>query len=600
MTIPLSSLTPWKGNVRKTDSTEGIDELAASLAAHGQLQSLVVREAKGGKYEILAGRRRYLAMRHLAKTGQITKDHPVQCTVAVADVDATELSLAENIFRAPMHPADQFEAFRDLIDAGASVTDVAARFGVADSVVVKRLKLGRLSPLILDAYRKGEIDLDEAQAFALTDDHDAQERALLSLPDWNRTPHSIRRALTQDEVAASDKRVRFLGLDAYEAAGGVLRKDLFADENDVYVVDVELLDRLVAEKLAPISEKILSEGWRWTEIVVDLDHSTLSRLGRRHPQKVALPKAKQAKLDRLMTEYDELVDAESDNASERLGVLEQHIDELTAIGQRWSEETLKIAGAIVSLDCHGRVSVDRGLVREDDLATDSTRDEQRLGGPATKGLSPRLVEDLTAQRTAAIGAELMAQPGIALTAVVHALALRTLYDYSTAESCLKLSSNFFPRHALITPDACIGLNAIQRKCDLLTHRLPGNPDDLWAWCLERSHDELLEVLALVAAKSVNAVQRKGDRPNAPSFDHATLLARALKVDMTVWFSPTADNYFARINRSQILADIDAAKGSHAPSLDKLKKSELAARAEVLVADTGWLPAPLHAAVQAAE
>ena len=92
-----------------------------------------------------------------------------------------ELSLAENIVRMPMHPADQFEAFRDLIDKGASVTEVAARFSIAESVVTKRLKLGRLSPVILAAYRGGDIGLEQAQAFAVSDDHAEQERVLESL-----------------------------------------------------------------------------------------------------------------------------------------------------------------------------------------------------------------------------------------------------------------------------------------------------------------------------------------------------------------------------------------------------------------------------------
>lgn len=49
------------------------------------------------------------------------------CVIADGEIDESELSLAESVVRMPMHPADQFEAFRDLIDGGASVADVAAR-----------------------------------------------------------------------------------------------------------------------------------------------------------------------------------------------------------------------------------------------------------------------------------------------------------------------------------------------------------------------------------------------------------------------------------------------------------------------------------------
>jgi len=67
ITIPLNKLAPWNGNVRRTKASDGIDELAASIAAHGLLQSLVVREGKRGKYQVIAGQRRYLALRLLVE-----------------------------------------------------------------------------------------------------------------------------------------------------------------------------------------------------------------------------------------------------------------------------------------------------------------------------------------------------------------------------------------------------------------------------------------------------------------------------------------------------------------------------------------------------
>ncbi|MBN8910327.1 MAG: ParB N-terminal domain-containing protein, partial [Rhodospirillales bacterium] len=152
----------WDGNVRKTDITVGIDELAQSIKAHGLLQSLVVRKGKRGKFEIVAGQRRYLALKQLADNGDLAKDCTIPCAIANDELDVGEISLAENVVRAPMHPADQFEAFRTVIDGGATITDVAARFGINEGIVTKRLKLGRLSPVVLAAYRKGDIDLEAA------------------------------------------------------------------------------------------------------------------------------------------------------------------------------------------------------------------------------------------------------------------------------------------------------------------------------------------------------------------------------------------------------------------------------------------------------
>ena len=173
LSIPLNKLVPWDGNVRKTGISNGIEELAASIAAHGLLQAPVVRKAKGGKYAVVAGQRRLIALRLLAPQGAIASDGEVACQLVADEADAGEISLAENVVRMAMHPADQFEAFCDLVDRGVDIDAVATRFGVTESVVVRRLKLGRLSPVVLEAYRNGDIDLEDAQAFAISDDHAA-------------------------------------------------------------------------------------------------------------------------------------------------------------------------------------------------------------------------------------------------------------------------------------------------------------------------------------------------------------------------------------------------------------------------------------------
>ena len=190
----------------------------------------------------------------------------------------------------------------------------------------------------------------------------------------------------------------------------------------------------------------------------------------------------------------------------------------------------------------------------------------------------------------------MGQPDIPLAAVVHCLAIRSLYAGCTATSCLELFPRSFSlQSSLSAPEACKGITVIEQECDHISDRLPGNPEDLWSWCLERSRDELLDLLAIIAARAVNTVQRKGDRPDACRLVHAAELGKSLKLDIGAWFTPTAEVYFNRVSRVQILAAINEAKGEHAPALDKLKKSELAVRAEGLVAGTGWLPEPLRSA-----
>ncbi len=114
MTIPLRQLKRAALNVRKTARKADIDQLATSIEAHGLLENLVVRlvrvasEETEPLYEVVAGGRRYDALKLLAKRHRITMDHPVPCRVlGEAEIaDYVEVSLAENILPAAVHPAE--------------------------------------------------------------------------------------------------------------------------------------------------------------------------------------------------------------------------------------------------------------------------------------------------------------------------------------------------------------------------------------------------------------------------------------------------------------------------------------------------------------
>ena len=266
-TIPLNKLLAWDGNVRKTGSKKGIADLAASIAAHGLLQSLVVRKDKGGKYAVIAGRRRLLALKALVDRKTLQPNEPIPCTVIARDADATEIGLAENVKREAMHPADEFEAFRVLTEGGMPAVDIAARFGVSETAVRQRLRLADVSPRLIAAYRKGEMTLQHIMAFTVTDNHTAQERVWRELPDWQRgKPETIRSLLTKHEITAADRRVQFVTLKVYEKAGGAVRRDLFNDgEDGVFIEDAVLLESLVAKKLDRVANALRREGWHWVE-----------------------------------------------------------------------------------------------------------------------------------------------------------------------------------------------------------------------------------------------------------------------------------------------------------------------------------------------
>jgi ParB family chromosome partitioning protein len=588
--IPLSKLVPWDGNVRKTGASDDLGELKASIAALGVLQSLVVKKTHRGKYAIIAGRRRFLALSALAGEGTIEADMPVPCRIISGSADATEISLTENVVRTAMHPADQFEAFRDLIDGGASVADVAARFGINETVVKKRLKLARVSPVVFGAYREGKLTLEQVQAFAASDDHDAQEHLFGELDHRSDDPDDIRSALTEHEIAASDRRAQFITLAVYEEAGGVIRRDLFAEGDDgIFLLDSVLLDGLVTQKLQAEAEAVRAEGWKWVEAMPELDHETRGEFRRRHPEPLPLSEAASEERQQLADEYNRLFDTLEDGDEEtstRLDEIEARMNVLEEAQSVYTPETLAIAGAIVTVGRDGEVEVVRGLVRPEDEPEDR-RDESK---PREKPeFSSALVENLTDARSAAISALLATNTHVALASVVYTLVSRLL-PACYSSGCLQLTAKF--THHREDSRGASELEAIHEQW---SERLPKSGSAIWEWCLNQDTDTLLQLLAYCAARSVNAVRAKNDRADCERLVHGNALASALNVNMPEWFTPTADNYFGRVGRTDILSAITEATGKPAKrSWEKLRKTELAALAEREVAGTGWLPKPLMA------
>jgi ParB family chromosome partitioning protein len=135
---------------------------------------------------VVAGDRRLTALKLLAKKKRIAADFEVPCLL-VPDASARTISLAENLLREQMHPADQFEAFAALVKEGRSIEDIAADFGVSPLVVQRRLKLANVSPRLLADYRAGAVTLEQLMALTITDDHAAQEAAFYGAPEWQRS-----------------------------------------------------------------------------------------------------------------------------------------------------------------------------------------------------------------------------------------------------------------------------------------------------------------------------------------------------------------------------------------------------------------------------
>ena len=588
--IPLNTLVTSPANVRRTGTQIGLDELAASIAAHGLLQNLQVRAAQDGKYQVVAGARRLAALKLLAKRKEVAKDVAVGCNVLNGE-DDTEISLAENEVRVAMHPADQFVAFRAMVDAGRSVEEVAARFGVSVLLVNQRLKLARVSPRLMKLYREEGLRLEQLMAFTVADDHAAQEAAWFDVPDFNRSPSAIRRRLTEGHVSASDRRAVFAGIEAYRQAGGSVVTDLFQSEDEGYLADAALLDRLCAERLQREADTIRAEGWKWIEILPEASYEALDGYGRQQgkPQPMSAKQAKAlAKVEaarEALAAKDELTDEEA----EELETLDAQAASLSEVPVEWSERQKKRCGAVVSIGYDGELEVVRGLIAPADMkAAKSEREAQDGEGegvsaePVTDGLSKALRDDLVAQRTAALRAVVAGNVPVALVALANALALPLFY-LGSSETPLDLRA-VSPQLRGETIEDSRGSKDMAARHAAWLQRLPEEPDALWDSLIALDQATLLDLIAYGVAATVKP-------ETGPQTDR---LAHAAGLDLAQWWVPTAKGYYSRISKAQIAEAVtEGVHAAAAANIANLKKGEMAERAEALLTGTGWLPALLR-------
>ena len=388
--IPLACLALAPENVRETPPSPADQaQLTASIKAHGLLENLVVRQDSAAadgteRFAVIAGGRRLTALNLLAEDGIIASTHPVPCQV-VSNDNSAELSLAENVMRIPMHPADQVVAFKALTDTGSTTSAIAARFGVSERLVEQRLRLGNVAPQLLDAYRADQIDLAVLQAFAITTDYEQQ------LAVWNQVAHQgyrptawqVKRMLTEDPVPANISIARFVGVEAYEAAGGAVMRDLFADkhENGVWLENPTLLAELATTRLRTVADE-LAERWKWAEAVLDADWSTTAQYGRVQPVP-SEPTAEEAEdMQRIETRQHELAELEHDQWTEELieeaETLEAQYFAIEATVEArafFRPEDMAIAGCIATIARDGKLEVIRGLVRPDDIPADRAAED---------------------------------------------------------------------------------------------------------------------------------------------------------------------------------------------------------------------------------
>ncbi|ANK95550.1 MULTISPECIES: ParB/RepB/Spo0J family partition protein [unclassified Rhizobium] len=640
--IPFNKLILSEQNVRRVKAGVSIEDLAEDIARRGLLTSLNVRPQvddggnETGFYRIPAGGRRYRALELLVSRKRLARTVGIPCIVSSGKTPEAEDSLAENVQRVDLHPLDQYRAFQALREQGIGEEEIAARFFVSAATVRQRLRLASVSPRLLELYANEDMKLEQIMAFSITDDHVRQEQVWDAISRQQlREPYYIRRLLTETTIRASDRRSVYVGIDAYEAAGGVVMRDLFEQDNGGWLQDPALLEQVALEKLTADAEALkAAEGWKWVEAAFDFPYGHTAGLRRFYGHQVEMSEEETARYGALKAEYDEL-DAAYARAEEPCDETEHRLEELGSELDRFNDrphifdpQDVARGGVFVSLDAGGELRIERGFIRPEDKAPPETVEAEAVisrsdvahdmtgslptGGVAIgsryvndqadeeddviRPLSDRLVVDLTATRSVALRNALANNPAVAFIAVLHAFVLKTFYPYSS-DTCLELtlqSAGFGQSEGLADT---VWAKEIDQRQEAWGQDLPKAPDELWDFLIVLDEVSRLSLFAHCASLSLNAVVEPWNK-RTRAVAHADQIARSIGFDMVAaGWAPTVDAYLGRVTKAHILQAVREAKGEQsAHRIEHLKRADMAREAERLLKGSGWLPEPLRMAI----
>jgi len=259
--VPLSTLLPPKDNPRRILDQALIMGLAQSIKTDGVLQNLLVRSEGEGQYRVIFGKRRYLALQHLKKRGDIDETYqvPVEIRDELDEGDAIRLATVENVQREQLHQMDEAEAFAKQLQSGGTVEDISAKTGLSVHTVKRRLALATLCPEAKKAFRVGTINRPVAEA--LTIGSKAQQRSILESfhADYMPDPEDIREMLIGNKPSVS------MAVFPRERYTGSLATDLFADDETTYFDDVDQFLTLQREAVEALAEERRKSA-AWVEV----------------------------------------------------------------------------------------------------------------------------------------------------------------------------------------------------------------------------------------------------------------------------------------------------------------------------------------------
>lgn len=600
-TIPFSKLRLSQSNVRKANGDTGLAALAASIAEHGLLQPLIVSPAKGKKtlYDIHAGGRRWRAIGLLIERGVLPKDHIVDVRLCEDEAAAArEISLAENLIREAMTPADEACAYRDIIAEGTDAEAVARRFGVTVRHVQGRLRLADLAEPIFAALAAGDITLDVAMAYGSTGDRERQAAAWDRLStSWQRdNAQAIRRTIAEEALSADHPIARFLGEAEYTGCGGRVERDLFAAEGEGVWLDGDLALELAGKKLAYEAEVAeLGSKLAWVKpcLATQVTHDDTKDLQAYWPRR-AQPSA--AALERMeaiserMTEIGEILECPEDD--DDVPALEAECEALDAEHDRLADTELLIpdddkphVGTFLVLAKDGTprlletfYSTAKPGRRGSKSATQPEGQDNGNDRPVIAEMLPRgLDEQLGKDRRDVLALHVAHDPGLALDLAIFSLARDHAGHFGSSDTgcVIKIGDRMEPVGLAGIP-VSHAANELETVRASLPNDWAGEEDSFVSFMAFRALDDDARArwLAYAVSQSLKASTATGTR----HCSFQTQLGAHIGIDTAQHWRPGAENFFDRIKKAHILATLGRFDPDLPARYGTAKKAELASAA----------------------
>jgi ParB/RepB/Spo0J family partition protein len=262
-TVALGALLPAKDNPRRSYDPKTIEGLAQTIAKDGLIHNLTVRPEKG-KYRVVTGMRRFLALQHLSKQGKIDRSYKVPVRIEKASTaDLARIATVENVQREALDPIDEAEAFAKLLQNGAKAEDLAAETGVSVPTIRRRLALADLAPEVKKAVREKALPLSVAEALTLASLGEQKGWVKRIRSNGGYDASYLRSVLLAEKPSVS---VALFPVETYK---GSFTKDLFADKETTYFDDREQFFKLQEQAVEALVED-LKRTFAWVDLVTDV------------------------------------------------------------------------------------------------------------------------------------------------------------------------------------------------------------------------------------------------------------------------------------------------------------------------------------------